>query len=41
MLKVSQAVQGETDLEKLIAAIMRLGLEHAGARARSADPSAW
>jgi predicted ATPase/transcriptional regulator with GAF, ATPase, and Fis domain len=31
VLKVSQAVQGETDLEKLIAAIMRLGLEHAGA----------
>ncbi len=31
LLKVSQAVQGETDLDKLIAAIMRLGLEHAGA----------
>ena len=31
VLKLSQAVQGETDLEKLIAAIMRLGLEHAGA----------
>jgi transcriptional regulator with GAF, ATPase, and Fis domain len=31
VLKVSQAVQGETDLEKLIAAVMRLGLEHAGA----------
>ena len=31
VLQVSQAVQGETDLEKLIAAIMRLGLEHAGA----------
>jgi transcriptional regulator with GAF, ATPase, and Fis domain len=31
VLKVSQAVQGETDLEKLIAAIMRLALEHAGA----------
>ena len=31
VLKVSQAVQGETDLEKLIAAIMRLGVEHAGA----------
>ncbi len=31
VLKVSQAVQGEIDLEKLIAAIMRLGLEHAGA----------
>ena len=31
VLKVSQAVQGETDLEKLIAAIMRLSLEHAGA----------
>jgi PAS domain S-box-containing protein len=31
VLQVSQAVQGETDLEKLIAAIMRLSLEHAGA----------
>src|SRR5262249_19562706 len=31
VLKVSQAVQGETDLETLIAAVMRLGLEHAGA----------
>jgi PAS domain S-box-containing protein len=31
VLKVSQAVQGETDLHKLIAAVMRLGLEHAGA----------
>ncbi len=31
VLKVSQAVQGETDLETLTAAIMRLGLEHAGA----------
>ena len=31
MLKLSQAVQGETDLEKLIAAIMRLAVEHAGA----------
>ena len=31
VLKLSQAVQGETDLEKLIAAVMRLGLEHAGA----------
>jgi predicted ATPase/GAF domain-containing protein len=31
VLRVSQAVQGETDLEKLVAAIMRLGLEHAGA----------
>jgi PAS domain S-box-containing protein len=31
VLKVSQAVQGETNLEKLIAAIMRLGVEHAGA----------
>jgi len=31
VLKVSQAVHGETNLEKLIAAIMRLGLEHAGA----------
>src|SRR4029453_1509557 len=30
-LKLSQAVQGETDLDKLIAAVMRLGLEHAGA----------
>src|SRR6185295_2714030 len=31
VLKLSQAVQGETDLETLIAAVMRLGLEHAGA----------
>ena len=31
VLKVSQAVSGETDLEKLIATVMRLGLEHAGA----------
>ena len=31
VLKVSQAVQGETNLEKLIAAIIRLGVEHAGA----------
>src|SRR5262245_36200063 len=31
VLKLSQAVQGETDLEKLIAVIMRLGLEQAGA----------
>jgi PAS domain S-box-containing protein len=31
LLKLSQAVQGETDLDKLIAAVMRLGLEHAGA----------
>src|SRR6185369_17073478 len=31
VLKLSQAVQGETDLDKLIAAVMRLGLEHAGA----------
>jgi predicted ATPase/GAF domain-containing protein len=31
VLKLSQTVQGETDLEKLIAAVMRLGLEHAGA----------
>ena len=31
VLKVSQAMQGETDLEKLVAAVMRLGLEHAGA----------
>jgi PAS domain S-box-containing protein len=31
VLKVSQAVQGETDLETLIAAVMRLALEHAGA----------
>jgi PAS domain S-box-containing protein len=31
VLKLSQTVQGETDLEKLIAAIMRLGVEHAGA----------
>ena len=31
VLKLSQTVQGETDLDKLIAAIMRLGVEHAGA----------
>ena len=31
VLKLSQAVQGETDLERLIAAIMRLSVEHAGA----------
>src|SRR6185295_1377618 len=31
VLKLSQAVQGETDLETLIAAVMRLGLQHAGA----------
>jgi PAS domain S-box-containing protein len=31
LLKLSQAVQGETDLDELIAAVMRLGLEHAGA----------
>jgi PAS domain S-box-containing protein len=31
VLKVSQAVQGETDLEKLIATVMRLAVEHAGA----------
>jgi PAS domain S-box-containing protein len=31
VLQVSQAVQGETDLETLIAVIMRLSLEHAGA----------
>ena len=31
VLKVSQAVQGETDLETLIAAVMRLAVEHAGA----------
>jgi GAF domain-containing protein len=31
VLKVSQAVQGEIDLEKLIAAVMRLAVEHAGA----------
>ena len=31
VLKLSQAVQSETDLDKLIAAVMRLGLEHAGA----------
>jgi PAS domain S-box-containing protein len=31
LLKLSQAVQGETDLDKLVAAVMRLGLEHAGA----------
>jgi PAS domain S-box-containing protein len=30
-LKVSQAVSGETDLERLTATVMRLGLEHAGA----------
>jgi PAS domain S-box-containing protein len=32
VLKVSQAVQGETNLENLITAIMRLALEHAGAQ---------
>src|SRR4029453_6242661 len=32
VLKVSQAGQGETNLEKLITAIMRLALEHAGAQ---------
>jgi PAS domain S-box-containing protein len=32
VLKVSQAVQSETNLEKLITAIMRLALEHAGAQ---------
>ena len=31
VLKLSQAVQSETDLDELIAAVMRLGLEHAGA----------
>jgi transcriptional regulator with GAF, ATPase, and Fis domain len=31
VLKVSQAVQGETNLEKLIAVIICLGVEHAGA----------
>jgi PAS domain S-box-containing protein len=31
VLQVSQALQGETDLERLIAAIMRLSVEHAGA----------
>jgi PAS domain S-box-containing protein len=31
VLRVSQAVQEETDLDKLIAAVMRLALEHAGA----------
>ncbi|WP_280155833.1 ATP-binding sensor histidine kinase [Piscinibacter sp. XHJ-5] len=31
VLKVSQAVTAETDLDKLIAMIMRLALEHAGA----------
>ena len=31
VLKVLQAVSGEIDLEKLIATVMRLGLEHAGA----------
>jgi len=31
VLKVSQAVQGEIDLEKLIAAVMRLAVEQAGA----------
>ena len=31
VLEVAQAVSGETDLEKLISAVMRLGLEHAGA----------
>ena len=32
VLKLSQAVQGETDLGTLIAAVMRLTLEHAGAQ---------
>ncbi|HWV95149.1 MAG TPA: GAF domain-containing protein, partial [Vicinamibacterales bacterium] len=32
VLKVSQAVRGETNLETLITAIMRLALEHAGAQ---------
>jgi PAS domain S-box-containing protein len=32
VLKVSQAVQGETNLETLITAVMRLALEHAGAQ---------
>jgi PAS domain S-box-containing protein len=31
VLQLSQAVQGETDLEKVITAIMRLAVEHAGA----------
>src|SRR5262249_48654797 len=31
VIKVSQAISGETELEKLIAVIMRLSLEHAGA----------
>ena len=31
VLEVSRAVSGETDLEKLIATILRLSLEHAGA----------
>jgi PAS domain S-box-containing protein len=31
VLKVLQAVSGETDLEKLIGTVMRLSLEHAGA----------
>jgi transcriptional regulator with GAF, ATPase, and Fis domain/predicted ATPase len=31
VLKVSQAVQGETDLKQLIATVMRLAVEHAGA----------
>jgi PAS domain S-box-containing protein len=31
VIKVLQAVSGETELEKLITALMRLGLEHAGA----------
>ena len=41
VLKLSQAVQGETDLEKLIAAVMRLGLEHAGAERGLLISSAW
>jgi PAS domain S-box-containing protein len=32
VLKVSKAVQGETNLERLITAVMRLALEHAGAQ---------
>ena len=31
VIKVSRAVSGETDLEKLIATILRLSLEHADA----------
>ena len=40
MIKVSEAVSGEIVLEKLIDTLMRTAIEHAGARARSADSAA-